>query len=242
MKVIILAAGEGKRLKPFTDDTPKCLLQIKRKSILSLILKTLNDLGFSKKEILIVTGHLSNKIKEKFRGYNYLFNPLYSTANNIYSLFLANEFLRDEGFILINSDNLTHPLLVRKFLYSHLGSFLLIDDYKNLGKEEMKVKMNKRKIVRINKEMPPSRANGEYIGLAKFSKRITSRYFKVLNILINDGYTNLWYEDALNKILHEEEIYGVSTDGLPWIEIDTYNDLKKAELVLEKIQKDGYFS
>lgn len=242
MKVVILAAGEGRRLKPLTNTIPKCLLEIKKKPLLSFILETLDDLGILKNEILIVTGHLSAKIEQKFKGYKFLFNPKYQVANNIYSLFLAQSFIGNEGFVIINSDVLLHPLLIQKILYNHLGSFLLVDDYKKLGKEGMKVKMNRCRIIQINKEIPPSKAQGEYIGLAKFSKETASKLFRALNSLVKDERTDLWYENVLNKILRGEKLYGVSTDGLPWIEIDTHKDYKRAELIVERIQKDGYFS
>ena len=63
MKSIILAAGLGKRLKPFTDTNPKCLVEINNKSLLENILNHLSDVGVS--EAWIVTGYLSNNVKER---------------------------------------------------------------------------------------------------------------------------------------------------------------------------------
>ena len=104
MKAVILAAGTASRLRPLTENTPKCLLKVNGKTLLERTLDNFINNGIS--EFLIVTGYLQNMIKD-FVTTNYpllnvrfIYNKDYSTTNNIYSLFLAEEFAKGEEFIL----------------------------------------------------------------------------------------------------------------------------------------------
>ncbi|MBP2144569.1 choline kinase [Methanofollis sp. W23] len=235
MKTVILAAGIGQRLLPLTEKTPKTLLSVGEYPILHYQLKAL-DSHINRNDIFIITGHGSDYIKEFATGCNIVYNEEYNSCNNIYSLFLVKEILDEESFILLNSDVLFDKALLDKLIYTRFENSLIIDDYKNLGEEEMKVKLNKRKLTDINKTMDPKSSSGEYIGLAKFSKNGADKLFKKVENIIEDGKVNEWYERAIKEICNEMDIYGISTDGLPWIEIDNHQDLQKAHDVLNQIK------
>lgn len=107
-RAIILAAGTGSRLKPLTNDMPKCLTEVNGKSILINELENLDFCEFD--EAVIVIGHLANRVKEsvgeKFGNLKlkYIENEIYAKTNNIYSLWLAREVLAD-GAVLIEGDS-----------------------------------------------------------------------------------------------------------------------------------------
>ena len=90
MKAIILAAGMASRLRPLTNNTPKCLLKIGERSLLQRSIDALTSNGI--KEIVIVTGYLHNQIEDFVReqypnvSVSFIHNDVYDSTNNIYSL------------------------------------------------------------------------------------------------------------------------------------------------------------
>jgi choline kinase len=108
MKGVILAAGTASRLRPLTDNTPKCLLSIGGEAILGRTLDNLSAAGID--EIVIVTGYLAPLVRryaaEKFPGLRLTFihNDVYAATNNIYSLWLAKEEVFRSGMLLLDSD------------------------------------------------------------------------------------------------------------------------------------------
>ena len=95
MKTVILAAGIASRLRPLTDTTPKCLLKIGEKCILEMTIENLIEIN--NHEIIIVTGYRENMIREfvsrRFPALKvtYIYNNLYTSTNNIYSLWLTKD-------------------------------------------------------------------------------------------------------------------------------------------------------
>ena len=121
MKAVILAAGIASRLRPLTDNTPKCLLKVGDKNILELTMD--NILANNITEIIIVTGYLQQQIKDfiakKYSQINvtYIYNNVYDSTNNIYSLWMAKDYLLGDEMLLMDSDitvSYTHLTLPTK--------------------------------------------------------------------------------------------------------------------------------
>src|SRR5580698_3260661 len=108
MKAVILAAGIASRLRPLTDNTPKCLLKVGDKIILELTID--NIIANNIDDVIIVTGYLEEQIKNfvsvKYPHLNvaYIYNDIYSSTNNIYSLWLAKDSLLGDEMLLMDSD------------------------------------------------------------------------------------------------------------------------------------------
>ena len=96
---VLLAAGRGSRLEPLTDDSPKCLTEIDGIPILERQVRCLRQLGV--KRLVVVVGYLEHRIREFLEAWtdelriDYIVSPLYRTTNNIYSLWLAREEVRE---------------------------------------------------------------------------------------------------------------------------------------------------
>ena len=95
MKVIILAAGEGTRLRPLTLNNPKCLVELFGKSILQWQIDIFND--FQIKNIIIVKGYLEKKIN--LPNITYYINEKFSTTNMIETLFSARNEMNESIII-----------------------------------------------------------------------------------------------------------------------------------------------
>lgn len=236
MKAVILAAGRNIRLRSVTDK-PKTLLRIGDYNLLDRIALTCKSQGVYKLVIVlgykadVVEGHIRDN-PEIYEGLaiKTIYNPEYDTANNMFSFWLARREMR-ESFILFNSDVLFHKGILAKLLESKHASALAIDDVKPLGREEMKVVMNDEGlIVDISKEIDPEKAHGEYIGIAKFfNPTVTSEVISRLEGLIESSRKDVFYEESFKMLsLEDPVLYGVSTEGLPWIEIDTPRDYERA--------------
>ena len=224
---IILAAGRGVRLGELTAKIPKGLLKIDGLSLITRQIKALQT--YEIKKIYAVVGFAADQVKQAFGDdLNYIFNPRWDTANNIYSLYLTRE-ITDSGFVLINSDNLFHQGILENLLKDNHPDAISVDDIKKLGEEEIKVKFNNGFLCEINKTMDAKTAHGEYIGLAKFGPEGAKELFAVLDDFVKRDDVDGWYEEAFEVLGRRRPIAGVSTKGLPWIEIDTPEDFKRAD-------------
>lgn len=225
---IILAAGFGSRLRPLTESKPKCLLEVNGKPLLDHALEALRSKNLSR--VIIVTGHLHNKIEEHLKGLypsleiELVTNERFATTNNAYSLGLALQKNGDD-FILMDGDLLFDPQLLDLLLTEENG---MIVDSSKTDQESMKVEIQNRAIKRLSKNLNPEISSGEYIGLARFGKKWTTAltHWSLNLSLVQE---NLYYEDGINSLIPTlPSLIPLSTSGLSWCEIDTLEDYQKA--------------
>lgn len=243
-KAIILAAGIGKRLGDLTKRTPKCLLPTDdENTLLDLSVKSLIENSIS--EIIIVTGFgaeiLKNHIETKWKNkitFKFVFNEKFNEYNNIYSAYLAKDFLDDET-ILLNSDIIYDPAILKKLVGTYHGkSLLVIDDTKRLTDESMKVKVNSNgEIKEINKALEIKTSFGEYIGITYLKGLERLKFLDSLERNVKNKNLDLYYEDALGSILDKISVYPFSTQGKLWTEIDDVKDYEIAKTIAKKIKQ-----
>lgn len=117
---LLLAAGTGTRLRPLTRNAPKCLTEVGGLPILERLVHNLRTQGI--KRLVVVLGHQGNKIREFLNHraggirIDYVFNPDYQTTNNLYSLWLARQQIR-ESFLLVESDLVFETSMLNDMLY-----------------------------------------------------------------------------------------------------------------------------
>ena len=106
MKAVILAAGLGTRLRPITDNVPKCMVPVNGIRIIDKQIDNLLQNGIT--ELFVVDGYkadiLSAHLKEIYPQVHIVSNPRYAETNNMYSLFLTSSFVKGEEFLLMNAD------------------------------------------------------------------------------------------------------------------------------------------
>jgi choline kinase len=225
-KAIILAAGKSKRLGDLTENMPKCLLPVGAKTILDLQIDNLNRCGIN--NITIVTGFCEEMIKKRYgKSVKYISNHLFETTNSIYSLWLALKNI-NEGVIVLNSDVVFHQDILEKLLTSQYADAITVCFHDNMGEEEMKVKVKDERVVDISKAMDLKVADGENVGIVKFSSEGLRILYQMTDNLVMDGVVNAWAPLAFQKICSFYNLYAVSTEGLPWTEIDFPEDLERA--------------
>ena len=117
MNAIILAAGLGSRLKPLTKEVPKPLVKVNGLSLIERQIYLLKEAGIC--EIIIVIGYMSDKFKFLEKKYNVklIYNNKYKEYNNIYILYLAQDYLNNT-YILEGDVYLTKNLFIENLKHS----------------------------------------------------------------------------------------------------------------------------
>ena len=131
MKVIILAAGQGTRLRPLTDHCPKCMVEVNGKSIIERQLDTMHSWGIEDKDITIVAGYRNDVLKEKFKDteVKFIVNKEYETTNMVCSLMCARNLMETEDDILISyGDIIYNKEVLEKILKTEEDMSVVVDD------------------------------------------------------------------------------------------------------------------
>jgi len=230
---LLLAAGMGSRLFPFTQYAPKCLTIVNGMSILERLISNLNQHGF--KRLVVVTGHLENHIKE-FLGtqvgdikIDYIFSPLYETTNNIYSLWMAREII-DEPFLLLESDLVFDESLLDDMVYPGRIAVAKMQSWMN-GTSVTINKYHKVKAFWADNTDSFGEIKYKTVNIYSISRNSWYEIVKRLDKRIADGKVNDYYETVFAEMTADGSISfeNVSFDGKPWYEIDTAEDLAEAE-------------
>lgn len=235
MKGVILAAGTASRLRPLTDDLPKCLLPIGNGTLLGRTLDHLEAAGL--RDVVIVTGFLEDKIKAHVRERHprirptFITNPVYASTNNIYSLWLVRETLGRAGMLLLDSDILFDSRILETLLQSGRPDCLALKSGFPLGEEEIKVQADAEGRVRkIGKNVPPALAAGESIGIELFSPDLSDALFEAIGRRVAAGDVNTFYESAFQDVIDDGAAIRAVDIGDRWaVEIDTIEDFRSAE-------------
>lgn len=229
MKAIILAAGKGTRLDS-TSVKPKCLVEIGGSTLLQRQINALRGLNIRK--IVVVVGFAADRIRQECGNeISFVENIHFAKTSSLYSLWLARDHLA-EGFVVLNSDVLFHPQLLANLLVSSCDAALLVSKTENesnpMGDEEMKVKVKEDLVVDISKDIDPLEADGENVGIVKFSAKGAKFLVNYMNALIASGAVKDWAPRAFLEYARHHPLHALSTEGLPWIEIDFPEDYQRA--------------
>lgn len=226
-RAVILVAGGGGRLRPLTEDRPKGLLEVGDRSIVEHQIACLRWAGV--REIALITGHGREKVLERCgNSVVYFHNERYRETNSLYSAYLARDFAA-QGCLILNSDVLFHPDLLERLLAAPHGDCLIVDRRSGLGEEEMKVLLDSQgRLLRISKDIDPSEADGENLGIVRLSRPGAQLFFQAAEAAFQRGEFNHWVPFAINQICQDHPFYSVPAGDLPWIEIDYMHDLRRA--------------
>jgi choline kinase len=233
---LVLAAGAGRRLRPYTDTLPKALVPVDGDTtILDITLSNFAEVGLT--DVVVIAGYKAEAITErtaaleKKYGVNLeiVFNDKAETWNNAYSLWCARDHF-SKGFLLANGDTV-HPASVERTLLAARGPQLLlaVDQVKSLADEEMKVQLSgDGALTRITKLMEPSTAAGEYIGLTLAEPAIADQLADALETTFTRD-PDLYYEDGFQELVNRGQRIDVAPIGtVAWVEVDNHDDLAKA--------------
>jgi choline kinase len=237
---MVLAAGAGRRLQPYTDTLPKTLVPVDGdRTILDISLANFAAAGLT--DVLLVTGYKAAALEERKAGLEadhgvtleLAFNDKAEEWNNAYSLWCAREYF-DRGVVLVNGDTIAPVSVFESLRDADSGHDLVIalDDQKVLGEEEMKVQLSGEGLLaRITKLMDPRTAVGEYIGLTRIEAAAGGALADALQATFERD-PQLYYEDGFQELADRGGRVGtVPIGSVEWVEVDDHADLARAREV-----------
>lgn len=251
MQAVILAAGMGRRLGELTGDNTKCMLEVNGVKLIDRTLECLAAHNISR--IVLVVGYKRENVKaylgNHYKGIEivYVDNPIYDKTNNIYSLYLAKDFLMAEDTLLLESDLIYEPSVVTRIVESDYPNLALVDKYESwmdgtvvMLNEECKIKnfISKRdfKYSEIEKYY-------KTVNIYKFSKEFSqSHYVPFLSAYCQALGHNEYYEQVLKVItlLDDSPLKALPLHGEQWYEIDDIQDLDIASGMFEESDEKKY--
>lgn len=241
--IVILAAGIGKRLLPYTMEMPKCLVEINNKAIIENILDSLLPFSDRINKVLIVVGYKKDDIIEKLKGkykelkINYIINDIYRETNNIYSLWLTGKYIKKD-LILFESDVFFDHEII-KDLFNTDKNIALVDEYESFMEgTALEIDSNSR-ITNIITKKRHQKLEGLYktLNLYHFTGRFFLEIFlPTLEIYMKTHSRNSYYEVILKLLVFigQQEIYAKNIEEKYWYEIDDMEDLRNARYLFSK--------
>lgn len=266
-KAIIIAAGRGRRLMPYTDQMPKCLVPVAGRSILEWQLAALRAGGVD--EVVVIRGYLGDVLVERLSSpsvnlgcaVRFVDNPDYASNNILHSLFCARAELTGPLYITY-SDIVFTPDVVKALAAAEGEICLTIDrDFAFLYEGRTEHPLSEAEVAdldergqvrRVGKRaLPPEQAWGEFIGLAKFSATgtewLTSAWDDLQATYAGregmpfqraSAFINAYLADMLQHLIDAgRPMMPVGIRGC-WREIDTVQDLQRADSLIGSAAED----
>ncbi len=251
MQAIILAAGMGKRLGEYTHDNTKCMLDVNGIRLIDRALAALKEVKVTR--VVLVVGYKGQNVKDyvgtDYQGIpiEYVENPIYDKTNNIYSLYLAKDYMTAEDTLLLESDIIFAPSVIMKLVNDERPNLALVDKYESWMDGTVVTLDKDQKITRfIDKNgFDFSEIHNYYktVNIYKFSKEFSSKYYvpflTAYSIALGD---NEYYEQVLRVILHlrNAPLFALPLSGDLWYEIDDIQDLDIASGMFAPTEEEHY--
>jgi len=251
---VLLAAGVGDRLRPFTDHHPKCLVEVGERTLLAHHLDLLSQIP-EISGLVIVVGYLEDQIRDavaawkrqsgsSFEGslagarpstgfdVSFEVNPEYRKGS-ILSLYTAREHLTDSDTVIMDADVLYPRELMERLVRADHKNCFLIDETCVPTGEEMMVCVNGDRALHIARSREASTQSGwdltgEGVGFFRLDRHDSARLVEIMDAMIADGLDRVEYEAALDRFMKERVAGYVPCGDFPWTEIDFADDVKKA--------------
>ena len=235
MRVIILAAGQGKRLLPLTTEVPKALLDIHGQSLIARQIDAFAAAGC--KDFVVVTGYGASHMEEALaaiataRGISIatVFNPFYAVADNLASCWMARHEMTGD-FIQVNGDNVFRADLVECLLAAPKAPVTVAVNHKeSYDADDMKVMMDGDRLTEIGKLLPVDTVDAEAIGFYIFRGEGVTAYVETLERAMRDASAlKQWFPSAIGSLAKTLDIATTAINGIRWCEVDFPVDLQQA--------------
>ncbi len=261
MKVIILAAGQGTRLRPMTDDRPKCMVEVNGKSMVERQLETMHSCGIQDKDIIIVAGYCSDVLAEKLKDtqIHLIINEAYETTNMVYSLMCAKDLMESEDDVVVSyGDIIYNTAVFRKILEAQDDMSVIVDDgWHEYWSQRCENPLDDAETLMYDydsflmeigqKTADINKVQSQYIGLMRFKNEglkamlslcaeAEQRSIQGIPLWRTDrNYKKMYMTDLLQGLIDEGYRLRAVHIQRGWFEIDDTDDLRLAE---EKLKTD----
>lgn len=236
-RAVILSAGQGSRLLPHTESTPKCLLDLAGRSMLEWQLRHLAEAGV--REAVVVTGFGAEQVERAIERHappqlhvRTFFNPFYKLADNLASCWMVRAELSGPCMIL-NGDTLFETEIARRLLAAPAAPITVTIDRKPAyDADDMKVITEGQQLRAIGKKLADG-VNGESIGFLRFEAEGAARFVaEIERTMRTPEGPGLWYLSAIHRLANAGvDVRVASIEGLSWGELDFPADLERTRAI-----------
>jgi choline kinase len=254
MRVIILAAGQGTRLRPFTNDRPKCLVELQGRPLLHRQLEVLHSAGLT--DIALVGGYRADCLEG--HGVKVLHNPRFAETNMVSTLFCAQEWMVEgEDLLIAYGDIIYERSVLNSVLTTDAPLAIAIDrewrrfwairmDNPLADAETLKLDSNNCIIELGKKPKDYSEVQGQYMGLIKVRADQVSAFCDAWHNLdrtvTRDGkdFDNMYMTTFLQHLIDTGWIARAAFTDNGWLEVDTVDDLNQYHEMLKNGHLDSF--
>jgi len=233
MKVIILGAGQGKRLLPLTQDVPKALLDIGGRTLVRRQIDAFAACGL--KEFVVITGYnarlmeaqLEEIVAETGLTIRTVFNPFFAVSDNLASCWMARHEMNGD-FIQVNGDNVFQADLVQCIIDGATTDVTVATNFKDrYDADDMKVMMDGDHLTEVGKMLPVEAVDAEAIGIYVFKGKGGAAYSAVLQEAMQEpSGLKQWFPSAVGTLAKQLPISVVNVGNREWSEVDFPVDLQ----------------
>lgn len=240
-RAVILGAGQGLRLRPLTDDRPKCLVEIAGRPMLDHQLEVFRRAGVS--EVHVVAGYCAEKVVRP--GVQRHINPRYATTNMVTTLFAAESAMQDDADLIISYGDIVYETRVLRALQRHAAPVALAIDRSwrrywearmtnpLADAETLKLKDGDRVVEIGKKPRDYGDIQGQYMGLIKVRadhvKKLAPTWRAIDRARVFDGgkdYDNMYMTSFLQHLIDTGWDVRAALVDNGWMEVDAIEDTR----------------
>ena len=237
VKIIILSAGQGRRLLPLTAGRPKCGVDIAGRSLLEWQLGEIARCDVD--EVVVISGFHADVVDELVEGFTALpvrtlHNPFYDASDNLGTCWVARHEMQ-EPFIILNGDTLFEAAILQKLLATPVDApITLVTNCKDsYDEDDMKVVVKDDWLQRVGKRLELDVVTGESIGMMAFRGQGPRLFGDEIEALMRtDQGLKLWYLSAIDDLAQAGYVNVCNIHPLSWCEVDDRADLDNAATVV----------
>ncbi len=242
MQAVMLAAGKGSRLGKYTKDNTKCMLEINGKTLLERTIDALCKANI--KKIILVLGYKKNNVKQFIKDKKldkkieiiYIDNDMYESTNNIYSLYLARNYLIEDDTILFESDIIYNENIIKNLVDDNNNNAAVLAKYEQ-WMDGTVVELDDNNIITKfieKKDFDYKKVDSYYktVNIYKFNRKFSERFYvPFLESYMKSFGNNEYYELVLKVItgFKDVNLFGYVLSDETWYEIDDAQDLDIAK-------------
>lgn len=228
---IILAAGVGSRLRPLTDNIPKCCVPVNGTPLIRRVVQQLNSI-IPNMPIYVATGYLSQVVRDELMATDanitIVENTQFATTNNMESCRLAIEARTESGSSLILNADCIYDIEIVDAMVKSRTSCIAADTSVYID-ENMKVVHTDGIIRNISKAIPKGESVATSIDIYSFEEADLKKLLAIMREFKSREELNQWTEVAIAVLVQQASVQMIDICGKRWMEIDNYSDLRKAE-------------
>lgn len=240
VRAVVLAAGRGVRMG---GKTPKTLVAIKdRQPLLHYLLSGLKAAGVN--DLMVVTGFASGEIEKYVNEHEtamdaaFVFNARYASWGNFHSVRVALDQSPGSDMLVVNCDIIVPPDVFGRVIAGEEDLVLAVEQRTRLDDEDMRVRLDGRRVLGIGKDLVRAHSQGEFCGVSLLRPAAARAYLDVATDLEWEGDTDLYYEDVYARMLRRVDAGWATVAPGEYAEVDEPSDTEGAHAVIERHSQD----